>query len=147
MIKFTITGNPCSSKNSIRSGITKQGRNYTYKTKAVKEYFDKGLKELKRQSYEHYDTAWDWYGIMQDDTNELIDMDFPISSPCEVSFIFYVKDNRKRDLVNLCQAPCDLLQKARIIENDYLVASLDGSRIAGIDKDNPRTEIIIKVKE
>lgn len=144
MIKFTITGNPCSSKNSIRSGITKQGRNYTYKTKSVKEYFDKGLKELQEQCKAGYFIFFEHISG-EEFYHHYIDL--PIKSYVEVSFIFYVKDNRKRDLVNLCQAPCDLLQKAGIIENDYLVASLDGSRIAGIDKENPRTEIIIKVKE
>lgn len=69
----------------------------------------------------------------------------PIDQLCEVSFIFYCIDGRKRDLVNLCQCPCDLLQKAGIILNDYLIISLDGSRIMGIDKDNPRTEIILKI--
>jgi len=143
-IKFTITGNPVSSKNSIRSGITKQGRNYTYKTKAVKEYFDNGLKELQEQSM----GAYLCYATIDTDNKiKTHKVELPIQSYIEVSFIFYVKDNRKRDLVNLCQAPCDLLQKAGIIENDYLIISLDGSRIAGIDKDNPRTEIIIKVKE
>ena len=62
----------------------------------------------------------------------------------EIKFTFYVKDNRKRDLINLCQAPLDLLQKAEIISDDSIVKSLDGSRIY-IDKVNPRTEIEIKI--
>lgn len=137
MIKFTILGNPISSKNSIRSGITKSGRNYTYTTKNVKDYRDSALKQLMLQKIEHnkkFDTA----GIMPEYGEE-----FPIDDFVQVSFIFYVSDNRKRDLINLIQCPADLLQQAGIILNDYLIINLDGSRIAGIDKDNPRTEIFI----
>jgi hypothetical protein len=39
----------------------------------------------------------------------------------------------------------DLLQQAGIILNDYLIISLDGSRIADVDKANPHTIIEIKV--
>ena len=48
------------------------------------------------------------------------------------------------DLLNLEQATADILEKARVIENDKNIVSFDGSRIAGIDKENPRTEIIIE---
>ena len=51
MIKFTIPGSPVSSKNSIRSAMTKDGRNYTYTTKRVKEYKDSALLWLKKQIY------------------------------------------------------------------------------------------------
>jgi len=126
-MKFIITGNPCSSKNAIRSGITKQGRNYTYTKKNIKDYKDNGLKELKEQMNNY-------------------DISYPITDYVEVSFKFYVKDLRKRDLVNLCQMPCDLLQNSGIISNDYLIISLDGSRIVGVDAE-PRTEIEIKIKD
>jgi len=124
MIKFIINGNPISSKNSIRSGITKNGRNYTYVKKDVKDYKNSALKQLKEQSFGG-------------------DVFIPIFAPIQVSFIFYCKDNRKRDLCNLIQCPADLLQQAGIILNDYLIISLDGSRIMPPDKDNPRTEITI----
>ena len=48
------------------------------------------------------------------------------------------------DLLNLEQATADILQKAGVIENDKNIYSFDGSRIAGVDKANPRTEIIIE---
>lgn len=121
-LHFIISGNPVSSKNSIRSGITKQGRNYTYTKKEVKDYRDNALKQLNEQ---------------------IISMPIPITEFVRASFIFYCIDNRKRDLVNLIQCPADLLQQAGIVSNDYLIRSLDGSYIADIDKDNPRTEIFI----
>jgi Holliday junction resolvase RusA-like endonuclease len=53
--------------------------------------------------------------------------------------------NRKSwpDLIGLLQATCDILEKAEIIVNDQYVTSLDGSRIVGVNKDNPRVEIEI----
>ncbi len=140
MIKFTILGNPISSKNSIRSGITKDGRNYTYVKKDVKEYRDKALFQLQAQN----DGAFfAWAEIKKNGEIEHKTIEKPITIPIQASFLFYVKDNRKRDLCNLIQCPADLLQQAGIILNDCLIASLDGSRIAGIDKNNPRTEITI----
>jgi len=47
------------------------------------------------------------------------------------------------DLMGLLQATCDILQKAEIIVNDQNVISLDGSRIVGVDINNPRVEIEI----
>ena len=137
MIKFIITGNPISSKNSIRSGITKDGRNYTYTKKDVKDYRDKALKQL----------LWDLKNavtIGNSTWGNLTSLNiFPISTPIQASFIFYCIDNRKRDLCNLIQCPADLLQQAGIIANDNLIVSLDGSRIMLPDKNNPRTEITI----
>ena len=137
MIKFTISGNPISSKNSIRSGTTKDGRNYTYTVKAIKVYRDNALRQINEQLY---------HGLLHEalinDDNKFL-RPIPITDYIQVSFIFYCKDNRKRDLINLIQCPADLLQQAGIILNDYLIVSLDGSRIMGIDKSQPRTEIII----
>lgn len=48
------------------------------------------------------------------------------------------------DLVGLIQATQDILQKAGIIFDDRHVLSLDGSRIMGVDRDNPRVEIEIE---
>ena len=53
-------------------------------------------------------------------------------------------DKRRPDLLNLEQATADILEKARVIENDRNIISFDGSRIVGIDKENPRCEIIIE---
>ena len=47
------------------------------------------------------------------------------------------------DLIGLKQATGDILEKAGLIDNDKFIAHWDGSRIAGIDKNNPRADIII----
>ncbi len=46
--------------------------------------------------------------------------------------------------VGLLQATSDILGTAGILENDRLIDNYDGSRIVGIDKVNPRTEIVIR---
>lgn len=58
---------------------------------------------------------------------------------------YYMPDNRGRpDLINLLQGTCDILQKARVISNDRNIVLFNGSKIVGIDKENPRVEIEIK---
>lgn len=144
MINFIITGNPVSSKNSRPIFVNKAtGNRFIGKSEALKEYMDKGLFELKMQILK-----WCNMSVINyiDERNEKKSIFLPITNPVEIKFTFYVKDNRKRDLVNLCQAPLDLLQKAQIISDDSIVKSLDGSRIY-IDKENPRTEIEIKQYE
>ena len=47
-------------------------------------------------------------------------------------------------MIGLMQGTADLLEKAGILLNDRLIESWDGSRIMGLDKDNPRVEIEIK---
>ena len=145
MLKFIITGNPCSSKNAIRSGITKQGRNYTYTKKNIKDYKDNGLRELEEYIFSKKVTDAIILFYVRGE-NELIPI--PISSMCEVTFTFYVKDNRNYDMINLMQLPQDLLKQAGILADDNykIIYSVDGSRVY-IDKENPRTEITIKIKE
>jgi Holliday junction resolvase RusA-like endonuclease len=48
------------------------------------------------------------------------------------------------DLTGLMQATADILEKAKIISNDKNIVSWDGTHIAGVDKDKPRTEIIVE---
>jgi Holliday junction resolvase RusA-like endonuclease len=48
------------------------------------------------------------------------------------------------DLLGLEQATADILERAHILRNDRDIVSWDGSRIAGVDKDNPRAAIEIE---
>lgn len=145
IIKFIITGNPVSSKNSRPIFVNKAtGSRFVGKSDKLKGYINNGLEELKKyiHFYNHPELTT---GVLTDD-NKLIPI--PILDLCEISFHFYVKDNRNYDLVNLMQCPLDLLTQANIITDDNykIVYSLDGSRIF-IDKDNPRTEIIINMED
>jgi len=58
----------------------------------------------------------------------------------------YWMPNRRSwpDLIGLMQSTWDILEKAEIIDNDRNIFNPDGSRIMGIDKNNPRVEIEIK---
>ena len=67
---------------------------------------------------------------------------YPVNVKCE----YYMKTRRKVDLANLQQATLDVVVKYKVLldDNCRIVASMDGSRVF-YDKDNPRTEIEIKV--
>jgi Holliday junction resolvase RusA-like endonuclease len=48
------------------------------------------------------------------------------------------------DLVGLLQGTCDILEKGGVVDNDRQIVGFDGSRIAGFDRLNPRTEIVLE---
>lgn len=67
------------------------------------------------------------------------------TGPVRITARYWMPDRRSwPDLVGLLQATCDILEKAGIIENDRNVVSLDGSEIAGVDRENPRVEVEIE---
>jgi Holliday junction resolvase RusA-like endonuclease len=70
-----------------------------------------------------------------------------ITDKISLKALYYLKDKRIPDLINLLQATCDILEKARVIENDKNIISFDGSRIIGVDKANPRVEIKIERRD
>ena len=47
------------------------------------------------------------------------------------------------DFVNLLSASHDILEKAGVIDNYKNIVSVDGSKIVGFSKKNPRSEITI----
>ena len=69
----------------------------------------------------------------------------PISQPVQVKCLFYRKNAIRCDLTNLLEAIDDILVKYGILADDNfkVIYSHDGSRVF-IDKDNPRTEIVIE---
>ena len=65
--------------------------------------------------------------------------------PVRLTARYWLPDRRWwPDLVGLLQATQDILQKAKVIDNDQKVVRVDGSEIAGLDKGNPRAEIEIE---
>jgi len=79
------------------------------------------------------------------------------TSPVRVSYHFYVKDNRPRDIDNMIASINDILQAANadslkegvtkktgIISGDHWQVLEIGSARASIDKENPRAEITIE---
>lgn len=68
-----------------------------------------------------------------------------VHGPISVLCRYYLQDRAHwPDLVGLLQATSDILQAAKVIDDDKYIVNYDGSEIAGLDKDNPRAEIIIQ---
>ena len=87
-------------------------------------------------AYKQYENDAMWF--LRPCTGGIID--YPVNIMCT----FYRKDRHRIDLTNLLEAIDDILVSAHILKDDTftILASHDGSRVL-IDKDNPRTEIII----
>jgi len=141
---LTIMGNPATKKNSP---IVVRGRAAVLPSKAYRRYeqeFHRQLSVIKEQN-----------GLSH------------FSGPVHLRAEYYL-ENRAHypDLNGLIQATQDILsdefgtvldretgkrkrQKRRrwVLEDDRIVKSLDGCRIAGIDKTNPRVEITIEAME
>lgn len=68
----------------------------------------------------------------------------PLEGRQEISVMFYVKDNRRRDLDNMLTTIQDAIVKAGILEDDSWKFLKIGEVDAQLDKDNPRAEITIR---
>ena len=70
------------------------------------------------------------------------------TQPSEVVCLFYMPTKRRVDLTNLLEAIDDVLVKYGVLKDDNseIITSHDGSRVL-YDKDNPRTEVVIKFLE
>lgn len=117
-LTLTILGPPRSKKNS-QIAICMKGKPRLIQSTLYRNYEKDALKQLM---------VWG---------NQTV------KGRVKVVCRYYVPDLRKRDLTNLLAASHDILQKGRFIEDDSLIVSVDGSRIVGIDKANPRVEIEI----
>jgi Holliday junction resolvase RusA-like endonuclease len=113
-MKITIKGQPITKKNSQQI-IMAGKRPCIIPSKAFKKYEAMAKEQV-------------WV------TN-------PIDFPIQVTCIYWLATARRPDLTNLLAATHDVLEHCRVIENDSLIQSVDGSRIAGVDKLNPRVEI------
>ena len=114
-----IPGQPVTKKNSQRI-IYAGGRPMILPSKQYKEYREVALWRIPG----HYKAKIDY--------------------PVNVKVVYFMKDNRRVDLVNLLEATCDILVDAGVLKDDnrHIVCSHDGSRVE-IDRENPRTEITI----
>ncbi len=120
----TLTGRPITKKNHMQL-VRAGGRTVPIQSKAYKAYEAECLCQLLMATR--------------------LFTPYPKNARLNLRAIYYMPDRRSRpDLVGLIQATQDILQKARIVEDDVSFVSLDGSRIAGIDRDNPRVEIEIE---
>lgn len=116
-MEFVIQGQPRTKKNSSRIALI-NNRHVLLPSKAYKAYEKVALMQLARVQAVHG----------------------PVSVLCR----YYLQDRAHwPDLVGLLQSTSDILQAAGVIDDDKYIVNYDGSMIAGLDKDNPRVEIII----
>lgn len=123
MLNITIPLNPIPKKNSTKIITNKAtGRPMVIQSDRYRQYEKDSAIFLRKYS-------------RQD----------PIDEPVNLKCLFYRKDRRPIDLINLLEAIQDILVKYGILKDDNsnIVASTDGSRVF-CDKENPRTEIVIE---
>lgn len=119
-----LKGRPITKKNSQQIVLAKNGRRFVIQSKQYLKYENDCLWQLKIQYKDE---------IITDKLN--------------LQAHYYMPTKRMPDLINLMQATCDILEKARVIENDKNIVSFDGSRIIGVNKANPRCEIKIERRD
>jgi len=122
MIKLILTGRPITKKNSQIPIRTKTGKYFIIQSKQYREYEKNCLLQIQAQHF----------------------MTLTFTSKVSLKALYYMPDKRLPDLLNLLQATADIVEKAQVIENDKNIVSFDGSRIMGVDKENPRCEIFIE---
>lgn len=123
-LEFAIMLPPISKKNSQQIMVNRAtGKPFIMPSKQYKEYERAAL--------------WQIPNVAE-----------PINSPCNVKCLFYMPTHRKCDLTNMLEAIDDIMVRAGLLADDNftIVESHDGSRIL-YDKENPRTEIEIRLKE
>ena len=105
----------------------------------VKNPRTKSLMIIQNEAYKRYERDSGWF---------LKKPEKPINVPVQVKCLFYRDSARRVDLVNLLECICDVLVKYGILEDDNykIIVGHDGSRVY-VDRDNPRTEIIITEAE
>jgi Holliday junction resolvase RusA-like endonuclease len=124
MLKIIINGRPVPKKNSP---VMVAGRNLILPSKTFRRYESYCLGTKRRPG-----------PVIVNSLGMFFD------TPVQVTCLYWLPDKRWwPDLVGLLQGTSDILEKAGILTNDRLIQSYDGSRIMGIDKNNPRAEITI----
>ena len=132
--RFVINGRPATKKNSQ---TVVRGRSIILPSKAYSEYCSKFHRQLRNMK-------------------KYIDLPH-YTGPVAIKCLYWLDSKAHYpDLIGLEQATADILsdeyktidhkrQLSRewVLADDRIIKSWDGSRIAGIDKENPRTEIEI----
>lgn len=122
VLKIILYGQVISQKNSKMIAINKHtNKPFVASNKNVREW--KQNVALQLSKFEH------------------------VSGQVRIGIKFYNKDQRKRDLDNMTTSVLDALKNSNIIEDDncFIVTELH-SYFGGIDKNNPRAEILIEQK-
>jgi len=132
-MRIVLEGRPITKKNSQRIVLAKNGKRFLIQSKQYLTYENDCLWQIKEQ-----------LTILSLQKRIPKPVLFPIMGGISLQVLYYMPTRRRPDLLNLLQATADILEKARVIDNDRNIISFDGSRIIGIDRINPRTEIEIE---
>ena len=127
MIKLIILGQAPSKKNTHRSMYSKSKRRFIIAPSAAYlEWENLAILQLMHQmNHQGIET---------------------ITKPVHVKFLIYRAGKARVDLSNLIQSCEDALERAGIIENDFQIESLDGSRrIIGVKPGDAKAEIYVEV--
>ena len=122
MIELVLKGRPITKKNSQIPIITKTGKRFIIQSKQYRQYEKDCLRQL-----------------------DFLYHGQPLTGRIHLEAYYHMPTLFKPDLLNLLAATSDILEKAKVIENDKLIYSVDGSRVMEKDKDNPRVEIFLSV--
>ena len=121
----------------------------TYLRTCLDEYLTKLLKGVRSSTRnillpnKKY-VEWEDGAIYQLQTQKAALRAPTITEPVNVASIIYRLTKRRIDLTNLHQSIHDVLERAGILENDFLVETTNGSRrILGVEKGQERVEIYI----
>jgi Holliday junction resolvase RusA-like endonuclease len=126
-VKFVITGQPATKKNSGR--IRKAGkRRFLAKSEAAEKLEARAIRQLRKQR-----------GLYPTGIPLKV---APERAPLNLAASVYVDDSRGRlgDLLNYLAAISDALERAFVIANDCQILRLDGCQLL-IDRENPRVEL------
>lgn len=120
---ITLTGQTPAQKNSKQMALNrKTGAMFPVSNPIVKRWQTAVAKELAMLYKIGFKT---WEGRVS------------------INYMFYVQDNRRRDIDNMIASVNDALVKAGIITDDSWQCLKIGEADAQIDKDNPRAELVI----
>lgn len=122
MFNLTIPGTPPSKKN---------GRNI----------FKRGGRVFNIPSAKHNQWASDASFALMKHKYKIVG-----SITC-VTLTFFMHDNRRRDLTNMAEGVMDIMVKSEVFEDDCVqVIPRLVLILGGVDKKNPRTDVIIEVR-
>ncbi len=130
-MKLVILGAPRTKKNSLRR-LKRGKRVFTVPSLAHEQWEAVAVAQLRGQFAQW---ARGWPGGHG-----------PLDVPVNLKAIVYRERAGRADLLNFLSAVSDALEKAGVLEDDRLVASLDGSRLL-LDRSRPRVEIELSACE
>lgn len=119
--RIVLTGRPITKKNHQTIARNRRtGRPYVLQSERYRQYEEDCLKQLMACRAR-------------------------FAGPVRMKCLYWMPNRRgSPDLLGLLQATADILEEAGVIDNDRNVVSFDGSRIMGVDKQNPRVEIEVE---